>query len=81
MTNAECRMTNDEEAESSSRQVFGSEDEAFDAVAAHDSFHDLGDVGDSDAAVEEMVGLDQDADAARALVETTGGANAGLELG
>lgn len=68
-------------AESPSRQVFGSEDEAFDPVAGHDSFHDLGDVGHRDAAIKEMVGFDQDADAARALVETTGRANAGLELG
>jgi hypothetical protein len=74
-------MTNDEEAESSSRQIVGRKNKAFDPLAAHDSFHDFGDVRYGDAAIKEMVGLDQDADAARALVETTGGANAGLELG
>jgi hypothetical protein len=73
-------MTDDEE-ELSSRQVVGGEDEAFDPVAAHESFHNLGYVGDSDAPIKEMIGLNQNTDTARALVETTGGANAGLELG
>jgi hypothetical protein len=66
---------------SSPCQVFGGEDKAFDPAAAHNPFDDFGDVGDRDAAIKEMIGLDQNADTARALVETTGGTNARPELG
>jgi quercetin dioxygenase-like cupin family protein len=72
-------MTN--EARSVPRQIGGTEDKALHTLAAGDSFHDLRHVRHGDAAVKKMIGLDQNADAAGALIETARGADAGLDLG
>lgn len=63
------------------RQVGGTEDEPFDALTARERFHDFRDVGQRDTAVKEMVGLDQDANTARALIEAARCAGAGFEPG
>lgn len=52
------------------RQVISRQDEAFDSFTARDSFDDFGHVRERDVAIEEMIGLDQDADPARALIQT-----------
>jgi hypothetical protein len=53
------------------RKIVRREHKTLYAFAARQRFHDLRDIGRSDAPVKEMVWLDQNADAARTLVEAT----------
>jgi hypothetical protein len=66
---------------SSPRQVVGTEDKSLDPLTARDSVDDFRHVRHGDAAIKEMIGFDQNADSARALVEATRGANASLDPG
>ena len=63
------------------RQVFRGKDEPLDPLSARDSFYNLGHIRQRDPAVKKVIGLNQDADAARALVKATRRANARLDLG
>ena len=58
-------------------QILRAQDEAFDALTACNPFHDFGQVGHCHVAVEEVIGLNQNANTARTLVEATRGAGAG----
>jgi hypothetical protein len=51
------------------RQIVRREHQALEPPAARQRLHDLRDIGRSDTTVKKMVGLDQNADAARTLVE------------
>ena len=63
------------------RQVIWRKDEAFDSLTACDPFHDLGHIRYRDPPVKKVIGLDQNADAARTLVKAARRANARLDLG
>lgn len=63
------------------RQVFRGKDEPLDPLSAHNPFDDLGHIRHRDPAVEKMIGLEQDADAARALVKAARRANTRLDFG
>lgn len=66
---------------STSREIVGAKNQPLDPLTAGNSIHDFGHVGHSDPPVKEMIGLDQNANSTRALVETARSANACLELG
>ena len=52
--------------------------EPFNRLALNESIHDLRDVGDRDAPVKKVIGLDQNRDAGFALIETARCADARL---
>lgn len=62
-------------------QIFRGKYEPLDPLSVHNSFDDLGHIGHRDPAVKKVIGLDQNADAARALVEATRRANACFDPG
>jgi hypothetical protein len=49
-------------------------------LTARERFDDFGQIGHCDLTVKEVIGLDQDTDAAGTLVETTRGAGTGAKL-
>jgi len=63
------------------RQVFRGKHEPLEPLSGHNPFDDLGHIRHHDPAVKKVIGLDQDADAARALVKAARRANARLGLG
>jgi hypothetical protein len=63
------------------RQVIGRKDEAFDSLTGYDPFHDFGQISHGNVTVEEVIGLDQDANTARALIEAARLAGPRLEPG
>ena len=62
------------------RQIVRREHQALDAPSACERFHDLRNIGRSDTPVKEVVRLDQNADAARTLVEAARFADARAEF-
>jgi len=66
---------------STAGKVFVGQDQTFNARLTSERLHDLGDIGQGHMAVKEMIGLDENADAARALIETTRFAGPGAEPG
>jgi hypothetical protein len=50
-------------------------------LTACDPFHDLGQISHCDVTVKKVIGLDQDTDATRALIEAARGAGTGSKLG
>ena len=62
--------------QSAAAQVAGSKDKSFNPAANGDPIHNLRDVRHGDMAIKEMIRLDQDTDAARALIEATRRAHA-----
>ena len=71
MTNAEGRRANGQTTASTFRQIVKRQDEPFDSLTAGDSFDNLRDIRQRDVAIEEVVGLDQNANATGALIEAT----------
>jgi len=65
---------------SAPRQVIGSQHKPLDPLAARERFNDFGQIRGRHPTVKEMVGLDQDTNAARALVEAARGAGTRPEL-
>jgi hypothetical protein len=65
-----------EKTASTFRQVFGGKDEPLDSLSGHNRFDDLWHIRHRNPAVKKMIGLDQDADATRALVKTARSTNA-----
>jgi hypothetical protein len=63
------------------RQVFRGKDEPLDPFSAHKPLDDLGHVRHRNPTVKKVIGLDQDADATRALVKAARRANARLDFG
>src|SRR6266699_5666996 len=61
-------------------QLIRGEQEPFNRLAANESIHNLLDVGDRDAPVKKVIGLDQNRHARRALIETARCAHARLQL-
>jgi len=51
------------------RQLVRGEDQALNALIGCNRLHDFRHIGESNSAVKEMIGLDQDSDAGGALVE------------
>ena len=62
------------------REVVWAKNKSLDPLAPGNGLHDLRQVRQSNVTVKEMIGLDQNADAARALVQATRRAGARLHL-
>ena len=62
-------------------EIIVAQNQPLDAPIARQRVDDLGHVGQGHSPVKEVVGLDENADAARALVEAAGGARARAEPG
>jgi hypothetical protein len=62
--------------ELSPRQILGSEHQALEALTGGKPLYDFRNIRPRDATIKKMVGLDQDADAAGALIEAARGAGA-----
>jgi hypothetical protein len=63
------------------RQILLREEQAFNSPSLHDSIDDFRHVRHGHAAVEKMIGLDEDRHAVRTLVEAAAGTDTGLQFG
>ena len=65
------RPAQDDSLESAARQLFVCQYQPLDASVGRNRLYDFGHVRQRHVAIKEMIGFNQDADAARALIETT----------
>ena len=63
------------------REIAGSEDQPLHPLTARERFNNFGDIRQRDPAIKEMIGLDENADSAGALIQAARCASACLELG
>jgi uncharacterized protein YeaO (DUF488 family) len=76
-----AREQNSLESCSAFGQLIATQHEPLNPAAIRDRIDNFRQVGHGHVTVKEMVGLDQDADATRALIEATAGANARFNFG